>query len=184
MQKHTLYKVISSAPLSHTNPQKVNKWLAWCQTRLCRTIHIGEVTSSPDNASLPMATVHRRNSLSRRLRSAAQCRASVAIPARGCACRAQYILDLQQLQHGVRRGRLALRSQDWLGCPRVSLGFERGSPTRPRVTRLPFVGLCGWVVRSLSPHIVTGLILAWWQTRLCGTIHIGEVTSSPNTLEI
>ena len=32
--------MISSAPLSHTNLQKVNEWLAWCQTRLCGTIYV------------------------------------------------------------------------------------------------------------------------------------------------
>ena len=30
-------------------PQKVSEWLAWCQTLLCGTIYIGEVTKSPDS---------------------------------------------------------------------------------------------------------------------------------------
>src|SRR5712672_1381318 len=96
---------------------------------------IGEVTSSPDNASLPMATVHRRNSLSRRLRSAAQCRASVAMPARGCAVVALNIYwtsssySAAPEEAASRFGRRPARLSP--SQPRVRTRFE---PTRPRVS--------------------------------------------------
>jgi len=50
--------------------------------------------------------------------------------------------------------------------PRLYVLFRTAVPGIKPVTRLPFVGLCSWVVRSLSPYIVTGLIpgASWVRT--------------------